>query len=86
MDAEAVTDVDATAAEMLMGLQSELQNQDIMLALARIKRPLRETLTKVRLLQAIGSMHLFPSVRSGVAAFRLRGQAITKSFPRKGTT
>lgn len=75
LDAEAITDVDATAMEMLEGLQPELAAMDIVLAIARAKSFLREMLAQGRLLQAIGSERVFPTIRSGVAAYRLSIQA-----------
>ncbi|HEX8981382.1 MAG TPA: sulfate permease [Ktedonobacterales bacterium] len=75
LDAEAITDVDATAMEMLEGLQPELAAMDIVLAVARAKSFLREMLAQGRLLQAIGSERVFPTIRSGVAAYRLSIQA-----------
>ncbi len=75
LDAEAITDVDVTAMEMLQGLQRELARMGVALAVARAKSHMREMLAQSGLLQAIGSERVFPSIRSGVAAYRLSIQA-----------
>jgi high affinity sulfate transporter 1 len=70
LDAEAITDLDSTAAEMLEDLRAELAQQGIVLAIARAKRALRDRLAAAGLSKAITDRYFFPSIRSGVAAFQ----------------
>jgi high affinity sulfate transporter 1 len=70
LDAEAITDLDSTAAEMLEDLRAELAQQGVVLAVARAKRALRDRLAAAGLSQAITDRYFFPSIRSGVAAFQ----------------
>jgi sulfate permease, SulP family len=72
LDAEAITDLDSTAAEMLEDLRAELEQQGVVLAVARAKRALRDRLAAAGLSQALTDRYFFPSIRSGVAAFQAR--------------
>ena len=72
LDAEAIIDLDSTAAEMLEQLRDELARRGIVLAIARAKRALRDRLAAAGLSQAITERYFFPSIRSGVAAFQAR--------------
>jgi len=74
VDAEAITDVDATAAEMLEGLRGELASHGVVLAMARVKQPVRAIMARAGLVDAIGKPRFFPSIRSGVAAFARRSR------------
>lgn len=68
-DAESVTYLDATAAQTLRELHAALRANGTTLAVARLKAPLRRTFTTSGLTDVIGARYLFPTVRSGVAAF-----------------
>jgi len=70
LDAQAITDVDVTAAEALHRLHKEMRAQGIALKVARAKRPLRETLARVGLKGYLGEDSFFPSVHDGVRAFQ----------------
>jgi SulP family sulfate permease len=72
LDAEAITDLDSTAAEAVERLQIELSQLGVMLAIARAKRALRDRLTAAGLTEVLTERYFFPSVRSGVAAFQTR--------------
>ncbi len=69
VDAEAVTHIDTTAIDMLADLHDELSAEGIRLAFARIKRPVRDTLTRAALVERLGPENLHPTLESGVAAF-----------------
>lgn len=69
LDAEAITDLDSTAAETLHELDEELGGRGVTLVLARAKGPLRERLARTGLAQLLTPERLFPSVRSAVDAF-----------------
>jgi sulfate permease, SulP family len=69
IDAEAIIDIDVTAAEALSTLQSELERKGIVLAIARASQPLQEMLKRAGLTERIGPEHFYPTVRTGVQAF-----------------
>ena len=69
IDAEAIGDIDVTAAAMLSDLLKELSTAGITLGLARTDRPVREMLSRTGFLQRLGIENLFPTVRTAVAAF-----------------
>jgi SulP family sulfate permease len=70
LDAQAVTDIDVTAAEMLHALHLELNGKGIALKIAHANRPLRELLDRTGLESEIGDASFFPSVHECVTAFR----------------
>jgi SulP family sulfate permease len=69
IDAEAIIDVDVTAAEALSTLQSDLEGKKIVLAIARASQPLQVMLKRAGLTDRIGLNHFYPTVRTGVQAF-----------------
>ena len=70
LDAEAIPDIDTTAADTLKQLHQELREEGIALAIARANKPLRETMRLTGLEDLIGAKNFFPSIRSGVQAFK----------------
>jgi SulP family sulfate permease len=70
LNAEAIIDVDITAVDALEGLRTELSDQGIVFALARMKQDLRVDLERTGLLERIGEEHLFPTLPTAVEAFR----------------
>ncbi len=84
MNAEAITDIDVTAAQALLKLQSELEHKGIVLAIARASQPLQQMLKRSGLTERIGSEHIYPSVRTGVQAYLERkGELAGKSGERE---
>lgn len=73
LDAEAITEIDATAAETVEDVRRELASRGILLVVARAKQPLRARLRRARLLDKIGQQQFYASIRSAVAAFKARG-------------
>ena len=69
LDAQAITDIDVTAAEALVHLKEELRERGIVLKIARANRPLREVLQRVGVTHDLGEENFFPSVHKGVEAF-----------------
>lgn len=67
--AEPVTDVDTTAAEMLMHLDLELNAADIHLAFAELKDPVKEKIIRYGLLDTINEGHFYPTIEGAVDAF-----------------
>ena len=70
LDAEAIPDIDTTAADTLKEIYQELSEKGITLAIARANKPLRETMRLTGLEDLIGAEKFYPSVRTGVEAFR----------------
>ncbi len=69
IDAEAIVDIDVTAAEALSTLQRELERKGIVMAIARANHPLQKMLKRAGLTERIGAEHFYPTVRTGVQAF-----------------
>jgi sulfate permease, SulP family len=72
LDAQAITDIDVTAVEILHSLNEELRRQGIALKIAHANPPLRALLTRTGLASEIGSESFFNSVHECVEAFKLR--------------
>lgn len=69
LNAEAIAEVDITAADMLIELQRELANRGITLALARVKQDLYAQLRKSKLLEIIGPDHIFFTLHTAIEGF-----------------
>ena len=67
--AEPITDIDTTAAEMLYGLEEELNVQAVHLVFAGLKDPVKDTMMQYGLVGTIDAQHFFPTLESAVAAF-----------------
>lgn len=67
--AEPVTDVDTTAAEMLVDLDEELNAGGIHLVFAELKDPVKDKMVRYGLLETIDSSHFYPTLDTAVAAF-----------------
>jgi SulP family sulfate permease len=70
LDAQAITDIDVTAAETLHGLHEELKQKGIALKIAHANPPLRAILERTGLAGELGEDSFFPSVHECVAAFQ----------------
>jgi SulP family sulfate permease len=70
LDAEGIHTLDSTAAEMLRTIILELQHEGIVFAIARANTVLRKMLTGNRLTSLIGPEHFYPTVTTGVRAYR----------------
>jgi SulP family sulfate permease len=69
VDVQAVTEVDVTAAEMLVRLGAELDAEGIAFKFARANRPLREQITRLGLGEHLDEATVFPSVHAAIEAF-----------------
>ena len=69
VDVQAVTDVDVTAAEMLVRLGAELEAEGIAFKFARANRPLREQLVRLGLGEHLEETTVYPSVHAAIEAF-----------------
>jgi SulP family sulfate permease len=70
LDAEAISDFDATAADTLATLDGNLERDGVELWIARANEPLVQLLGVTGLTARIGPGHIFPSVRAAVVAYR----------------
>jgi high affinity sulfate transporter 1 len=68
--AEPMTDVDATASDVLEELDKALNGQGISLVFAELKDPVRRKIERYELTHTIDPDHFFPTVGAAVAAFR----------------
>jgi high affinity sulfate transporter 1 len=73
--AEPITDVDTTAADMLEGLDEELNAQGTSLVFAELKTPVERKIERYELTRTIDPAHFFPTMGAAVAAFRERSGA-----------
>ena len=67
--AEPVTDVDTTAADMLVDLDLELNAADIHLVFAEMKDPVQDKIVRYGLLDTIDQRHFYPTIEVAVEAF-----------------
>ncbi|MFL5824648.1 MAG: SulP family inorganic anion transporter [Solirubrobacteraceae bacterium] len=67
--AEPITDVDTTAADMLVGLDEELNAAGTSLVFAELKDPVRRKLERYELIGPLDPHHFFPTVEAAVQAF-----------------
>ncbi len=67
--AEPITDVDTTAAEMLLELDTELKARGVELAFAEMKDPVKDRLERYGLQETIGPGSFFPTIGVAVKAF-----------------
>jgi MFS superfamily sulfate permease-like transporter len=75
-DAESAPLLDLTGADALESLRAELAAQGITLAVARAKGFFGALLARSGVAGRIGQEHLFPTVQSGIRAFRERRPAM----------
>jgi MFS superfamily sulfate permease-like transporter len=67
--AEPITDVDSTAAEMLVALDQELERNGVELAFAEMKGPVKDKLHLYGLLDRIGRQRFYPTIGVAVRAY-----------------
>lgn len=79
VDAQAITDIDVTAAETLHALHQELRAKGIALKIAHANRPLLDVLQRVGLASELRPDNFFASVHECVAAFEARVSGSSKS-------
>ncbi len=79
--AEPVTDVDTTAADMLVELEEELEEVGTTFVFAELKDAVRDKIHRYELTKAIEPDRFFPSVRVAVDAYQARTGAQWVSGP-----
>ena len=67
--AEPITDVDTTAADMLVELDEWLNERGVSLVFAEMKDPVHEKITRYELTRTIDPTHFYPTIRAAVEAF-----------------
>jgi len=72
LDAEAIPDIDTTAADTIRDIHEELHQQGITLGIARANTRLLETLRLTGLEELIGAANFYPTVRTAIEAYRQR--------------
>jgi high affinity sulfate transporter 1 len=70
--AEPITDVDTTAADMLLDLDEELNAKGTFLVFAELKDPVRAKIERYELIGPLDPDHFFPTLDAAVDAFRRR--------------
>ena len=68
--AEPITDVDTTAADMLVDLDLELNALGIHLILAELKDPVKDKIERYGLYDTIDRRHFYPTINKAIKAFR----------------
>lgn len=69
LNAEAIVEIDITAADVLGELQEELSARRISFAFARVKHDIYAQLSRAGLVERIGPERFFPTLPTAVAAF-----------------
>jgi high affinity sulfate transporter 1 len=72
--AEPVTDIDTTAADMLVELDEELNATGKHLIFAELKDPVKDKIVRYGLLETIDRQHFYPTIELAVAAFYQEAQ------------
>jgi high affinity sulfate transporter 1 len=72
--AEPMTDVDSTAADMLVDLDLEMNANGRHLIFAEVSPPMKERIVAYGLLDTIDRQHFYPTIKQAVKAFRKERQ------------
>jgi high affinity sulfate transporter 1 len=83
--AEPITDVDTTAADMLLELDQELNAEGTSLVFAELKEPVRAKLERYELVGPLDPAHFFPTIDAAVDAFRRQWQTDWTATPQAPT-
>nr|WP_233130228.1 sulfate permease [Synechococcus sp. 1G10] len=70
LNAEAIVEIDITAADVLQELQQELAGRHIVFAMARVKQDLYLQLARAGVAERIGAEHFYPTLPTAIAAFQ----------------
>ena len=74
INAEAITYIDTSGVDTLRELRSDLADAGILLAMARAKVMLRGVLDSTGVTAEVGPDNFFPTIRTGVRAYRERAE------------
>jgi MFS superfamily sulfate permease-like transporter len=67
--AEPITDIDTSAAETLHELLEELRQEQVTLAFAELKDPVKDRLRRYGLYDAVGPDRFFPTIGTAVDGY-----------------
>jgi sulfate permease, SulP family len=81
LDAQAITELDVTAAETLHYLNQELRQKGISLKVAHANRPLRENLARIGFTHELSRKNFFESVHECVELYRSASGALRPTNP-----
>ncbi|MCP9845642.1 sulfate permease [Synechococcus sp. Lug-A] len=70
LNAEAIVEIDITAADVLQEFQRELTANGIVFAMARTKQDLYQQLSRTGFVDRVGPEHFYPTLPEAIAAFR----------------
>ena len=84
--AEPITDVDTTAADMLVELDEWLNARGISLVFAEMKDPVHAKITRYELTRTIDPSHFYPTIRAAVKAFAAQDPPDGKEVYEPGVT
>ena len=68
MNAEGITDLDVTGAEILQRVQKNLRKRGVRLLLARVRTDLRATMVSLGVEERVGGANFYLQVRDAVRA------------------
>ncbi len=71
LNAEAIVEIDITAADVLQEFHDELTAKGIVFAMAKVKQELYQQLSRSGFAGRIGAERFFPTLHEAIAAFRL---------------
>ena len=77
LNAEAIVEIDITAADVLQEFQAELTAKGIVFAMAKVKQDLYQQLSKAGVVERIGAERFLPTLQEAIAAFRVEQPAQT---------
>jgi MFS superfamily sulfate permease-like transporter len=72
LNAEAIVEIDITAADVLLELQATLAKRGIVFGFARVKQDLYQQLSRAGVVAQVGAARFFPTLPTAVAAFEQR--------------
>ncbi len=81
--AEPITDVDTTAADMLVKLDEELNADGIHLAFAELKDPVRDKLERYSIYETIDPAHFYPTIKAAIRGYRAELSRPTRAETRE---
>jgi len=81
VDAGAITNVDYSAARVLHALQDDLTRHGVVLVLVHAQSSLLADLDRHRLIDVIGTEHIFDSLHEALAAIRGQGDRTAPATP-----
>jgi high affinity sulfate transporter 1 len=77
LNAEAIVDIDITAADVLLELQATLARRGIVFGFARVKQDLYQQLSRAGVVAQVGAKRFFPTLPTAMAAFEQRGATLS---------